>query len=146
MTLSNGPVSRTVRTPNLIELKMYFISTYLLSRLQFKDILGVRRILLNEAWWEETLRNMTTLQIFCPIFPLRVGTFFAAPVTLGSEWQQHQLQREQKDKASGGEREEDVEEILISGSFPRSHAHCDISQLNIMYEFYWEILPASNTW
>ena len=34
----------------------------------------------------------------------------------------------------GGRREEEVEEISISGSFPCSHAHLDISQLNIITE------------
>ena len=39
---------------------------------------------------------MMTLQIFFPKFPLRVGRFFAGPVTRGSERQQHQLRREQR--------------------------------------------------
>ena len=41
-----------------------------------------------------------------------------------------------KDRASCGRAgglEEEVEEISISGSFPCSHAHFSISQLNIIY-------------
>ena len=92
----------------------------------------------NSSWMEETLGNMTTLQIFRPIFPLRVGTFFAAPVIPGIRVTTTSTTEGAKDRASCVRRcegEEEVEEISISGSFPCSHAHFSISQLNIIYEF-----------